>query len=817
MAIAKPFTLFFLLAFSICSTPAEDLETYKTQRNEILAPLGNLEISDSEAFDQVASNILQILKIEKEETGTLWVNILRKEKNALVTSYLTSEIAFDVKESIHEQLENKKEEIGEAIQAHKEQFVENKAGLVAAIVKTFKDFTEQLINTAKDLIDKDFRNSFNEVYTTPSTETKDFEIEADVSEGLADEVFNWIGDILETLEVDLDDDTGADYENEIANNFGTEYKKYYSETQSNYERLINLCHTGINEVSGEVFNMYALIQVSTNVPADKRLSRMSLLIEFLTLMPEVITQEATIQSFEAKVVSTKKYYLGHPDNVDAEFEGLHKIIYNKLLNSVSDHVSTKIAYGFLSNYFITLMGYSPSHVVPFMHHHHIDEKNILPLLSSESQTLVGDSLKVISVLVGLEFSNVSSDWFKDILRSVHILLNLNVRNIQVWTDMSSMLSEALISHQGQGELKGYLYNTICEFIDLNQEDLDDTNWNIYFDQYINLLFSNDDELAVKYYLQLKTSNVYFYLQETPFDVSFLSSIPNEGYAKTVTDILGNEGYTNTRTLLWNAYKSITGDSYIDSFNSGKYLMNFVNTDVSSTHFMKSTYHITRTDPVQKSTAGKIGGKINVVYKARSERIKEKESLGTTSNKIVVDETPIEENPIEETQNEENIINLIRKNEEVQELLIVQPEPIESISDVVPGFKETQEQVIKDKERREVLQQKIEDIFNEDNVVGHLEELNTPEVDEESHEIVTGVEPNKTLEEEIIEVPKNIVIEKVGELTNAEMKILEDVDALDMIKQIQELVDEDGNVTEFVWVKVVPKNSKCHDTLFGINN
>ena len=129
---------------------------------------------------------------------------------------------------------------------------------------------------------------------------------------------------------------------------------------------------------------------------------------------------------------------------------------------------------------------------------------------------------------------------------------------------------------------------------------------------------------------------------------------------------------------------------------------------------------------------------------------------------------------------------------------------ENINEVIPGIQAIIGKAQERKKQREEVQQQIEDIFNESVVQKEMSKQN--EIDEE-----VEVSLKKT-EEQV--APENIVIPLIGNLTPQEMKLLQHDNVLGILKEIKELVDEDGNVTEFVYVKIVPKNSKCAENIFG---
>ena len=783
MAKQPTLILIFVLAIGLMAATGAD------KVHALLRPLLDLSIDNKEAINQVSHGVLTALNLpDSEENKDVWVKLLTKEQVHLGQGELVPDrSAFDVlSEELDHQVEAIKSEVGEA-------------------KDTFRAVAERVVRQHVEKAGALLRQSINSRLPglCQSREHEDTELVIDRS--MADQFPEHLFGVLDQVDQDLGVVSTEEEINELVDLFVNAFDDLLDEEMDKAHSVLSFCRfpKDLLLITGQA--LLAQVQEEVHVPVAQRASRLAHLCQLLTMLQDEDGSFEHVHLFVNELSLAHQKLVKSPAQCPADFQEVLAAAIGDFLPHIDARVSSEAAFKWAKQLLTRPMLSNADHVALFMKGH-VDRRH-LPLLSSNAPVNSRANLFAVEYLVATDFKDVHKEWLTATLQHMRVLLRMDHQLLRTWSSMSVMLHEDVANRLNSDEFMDLVHQVVLDFLDSNGLKVDDGNWNVFLDQFINAFYSENYRPVVGSYFPLKVLNAHFYTDLPHFDLQFLSFVPDEESVGMLSRLLEQDNFKMLRAIAWNAHKSVTKDDSAETLRSGKYLLTFNNAAVSSEHFQKAgvsqaQLKSNQQRPPRPANYGKIiitfaGSKGRSGQEGPSEadtrerpaqehpdlhEEDESEEGQARQHKIVVNgltRSPkrhfsLSRSDLDEsvTEYEEHLDNF-RSSESVE---------VEDLAEMSPALRRSVSLVEESKKRTDRLRETIEEIFDKE-----------------------GGRPNEKGQ-------STLVI--LGELQPELEKLIGQADLEELLRLQNVFGDDSGQETEVVLVKFVPKNSDCHEKVFG---
>ena len=795
MAIALKTSLLLILTMGCIGTPLEDMIELETYRSPVLTSLNDYSLNNDAAVKLVNERILSILDIQPSlENVGFWLDLLTSEVQIPLTKITEIDIQNKLEEELNEEsveLELELIALQESIEFLKVEEEEKQEIMRDTLVKNgFNSIAAQLAIKMQKLLLSEVIVQFTNQYNSKAYNELTFLEE--VANKLVNQVLDKMNYFNQEKNIVFEEEASTNIQKIIIGRLTAFNNNEFADIYT----LMDLCKHGTNYMRVEVQFAFSAIQVLDNISAESRVGRMGLLTEFLMVLSKKNAAPEALSDLSNRLFNYKYLIYQGTNYENKEFAAIYLAVYSRFLILYESLISSENSYVLAKKVLTIGMDIAQTHLHDFA----LTQKRLvgLPIISEGVDTRNNaELLRVIDFINTLDFHEVDQQWWNSILSKMEMLLNVESGILKLNSYSTILISPSLqLTYEANFEFYQEIYRTLLDFTEINGSQLSIMNWNIYFDQYINKLY-DADLMVQKYYLAMKVKNVFIYQGVEPFEISFVDFVSGQEEAIAMKNSLENTGFRNVRIILWNAYGKLTNDRKKASLMNGIFLTSMNNKMVSSVHFdcVKFSYFLN----LQKVEEFSQKDILNIKIKVRDElfvnklsspeksSIKEESSL----NKIVVD---INEDNSEPLNNESNVLKIDESSKliEIKNDLVKQEEEeqklIESnISPIKINLFESQKE---DKEKGDQIEQQIEEILKENEVLDDIDLVKQE---------TTGNE---------------VEVKQLNDLlTPQERKLLEQENLLEILETMTEIEDDEGNKTQFAYVKLVPNGSDCYQKIF----
>lgn len=871
MARAIATSLFMILAVGVLATPAEEMERYQGYRSPLLESLGNLKISDEEALRGVASQVNSVLGVADDESNKeLWVELIAKKRQIPELAESTESIKAANNEAFNAEIN----QLYSKLSAIKESSLgkeEKKAQLLKASTEGLTAAANNAIPGLKKFVVAEYRSNFRNLYSKIGQNDK-LELESSGASDFAVEIVEKMNEIITNYKVALSEEFSEGLQNTIFEELKGSHQLRHQLTQ-----VFSLLTRGAYMLRIETAYMFQAIQHYNQIDESHRLSRFNLLAKLLVLFGQIQNKFEEIGDITEQIYAYRKGVVRRTIEEDKNFSSLFGKIASDYLVILNKQIGFEVSRALGRRLIVVAQELDQSHFAPFLLKH-ISEHGGLPTISSSGYSQNSkELLEVVACITSLPSNELSSAWWSEVAQNFDLLLKINPNVLNVAGYASLMFTGATVLDGNHNDAFSVFYNLVLEFLETNGAKMSPENYNRYLDQYINLA-ADRSKLVQSYYLVFKVHNIYHYENKEEFDVKFSQFAASEDDAKAMGKWLVDNDYKKIKVLLWNAYAKWSGDKKKSSNESFKFVSAYLGQSVSSKYFDHYKLEFTVEEGskqarmshvssisitfAEKESRGKLKSTVVQDNSAKNSPVKELEIIKEVSPKRI-EEPVVQKSPIKEkTPNKiiidagEPIVNKEENTNVIQEPTQIEDDHYRCSSHGSP-VQENDTPVDLNKKESFKLPEGLDvslDHFDED----ELKNLQTPKLvrtDSLSH--YPGPQLSELANEEIAKVvakeyinelfdkilndvqfdapstPEKIVEQPVetklqeevkedpvdintlnGDLTEEEKEILSQPNLAEILSHINEFTDEEGNETKILYVKLIPKQSDCYNTLFA---
>jgi predicted transcriptional regulator len=852
--------LFLICAVAAALNLEGIISAYKPFRSNVLSPLADLALTDKEALDKISTRINQLLGVPLDQKD-FWTKIVAKETTYDAPEVSSEDIkavlekAFEVLQDLTPQLRKEKQSLtGDA--------TSQKAALSAAAKATLTAKAGELKSLLHEFIKARFRSDFRNLLKYP---TPDMKLVGDTA-GLSSlrALLNQAAETAynqQDLDFDLDPSFVKGLGDEIRDSLAALEKFAFELTE-----LLLFFTYGAEKMRTEAEHMFFAIQYHTAVSDERRLSRMDVILKMLVYFGKSGNQSSKINSifelFRGYYKSSINFsYLG--EDVDSavfdnpDFQPLFRVVVRNFLTFVNDQASPREAYAFAVKLLASHQTVSMNHLRPYLEE--LKKTADFPVIPAEkSEASKAQYLKIISYLIVLNYDEVNQDWWRGALAIVDNLLTVDATTLKVLAFLSIEMDFNITPYTvDTAKFLDAHFEAIIAFLAAEGSKIVEFK-NSYpdFDKFLDT-YAATNKAAKPFYLRSKIQNIFASNDKLPFETKFenfaseeefkiLNVHPPKPDPKNLENpVLGPlPTHPKLSITAWNAWAKEEANKVklsetnkdpvlykskatLKAQREGKHLQRLMNgSSIDTILFPHLKVGITE-KAVEQATvetpiAHTFAVSFNVNDAATTLNLKEK---APTENKITSDSgISKEESPVENKLNEQELEQLASKlsrqnsiipNPALEEMIEVQIEETRKSDEIqrqiTQVLEDAQEEADKEaeKEPEEISsgEKKEPETFEHHNVDVN-EEVDTigplPELKRHQGAIYGNIESEE----------KALVNPIHNFLTPKERALLEQPNLEEALNELNELVDEDGQVTTFVMVKLIPKKSDCFESLFA---
>jgi hypothetical protein len=396
------------------------------------------------------------------------------------------------------------------------------------------------------------------------------------------------------------------------------------------------------------------------------------------------------------------------------------------------------------------------------------------------------------------------------------LLKIDSGVLNVLSYVTLQLSEAITPLAGHEEFLATHFNALLEFLEVNGQYLIPETYFQHFSKFLDLIFEKS-ELAKKYYFLMKLQNIYAAPLNAAFTVDFITYAASDEAAKELGKFATENGYDTLTKITWNAFVRKTKNnkgSALRAFAHFKEFNGQKGADFLWFNHANFQFTVDSSLKQKRPTSSFKDVVIKISDSQANLSIKKPNPKEKSPNKIVIDagEVQIEDTPsgadqdkkspakVDDLSNQGPVYEQPANVVETVVAVSIPSEPLEKL--IVEQIKENKE--------AEKIEEQIIQILKEPEV----KEPEIKQAEEKAPENQNVVEEPK--KDTPVEQKKETVTinEIAGALTPKEKKLLEQSNLRELIGQVSEIIDEDGNVTKLVYAKVIPHLSDCYKSIFA---
>lgn len=317
------------------------------------------------------------------------------------------------------------------------------------------------------------------------------------------------------------------------------------------------------------------------------------------------------------------------------------------------------------------------------------------------------------------------------------------------------------------------YDQLLSFTELNAEQLSEEDYFILFDKFLNQVYESDP-LVQKYYVIMKCLNIYTSPESPVFDIEFVNFAADLHQAEEVIAQLRSKKGKQIVSFYLMGYQKKWNDRTKESYQSNLFLQKFSGQKVTSDIFPHAKMSFNQVTTVSERVRNKNFSQITVVIpkfvKGQAEKMKSPEK---SPHKILIDKPVEDHDHKDQIDNSEQLSPALRKSSDTLAI-----EPVNTIKEEM-----------------------IEDKIKEEKIIQQVNNILTPS--EKDKADLSFDKPEKEI----------ILDELAGEITQQERNLLMQENLLEILQSTSELIDSEGNVTKFVYAKMVPHSTDCFNTIY----
>lgn len=805
MSYAIKASLFLILGALVMSTPEADMELYKSYRSPILDPLGDLQLSEAEALQKISANINSVMGLpNNSEHKDFWIDLISKKSKYQAPASADE----DMKKPIIDQINLESKALFRKVDELKnDASIKGEEALLKAqseaTVHGFKSICRKAAdNLAQSLlVDLKQQFAFN---IHNSVEDPKLEKKKTVATDLVHAVIDEIKVFIEKLNVDIEESLPEELQSIIYASLSEVDPILHQMAQ-----ILNLITNGSYMLQIEALNMFAAIQHFTEVPAATRISRMFLISRLLVLFGHLNQTWGNVERLIITIIKYRKSVLRGETPEDAAFAKIYAKVARDLVVIINQQAGTELSFDLAKRLIIVSQEVKQSQAVPFLLAH--TKSTNWPLIPrSDLPKNSRYYLKTISIISALTFKDIDNKWWDSVLFETDHLLEVDAGVTNVLAYGTLQLSESITPLKDHEEFLSTHFNALLEFLEVNGEYVTSENYFKHFSTFIDLVYEKS-ELAKKYYFLMKVQNIYASPTTSSYPINFLPYAPSEKEAKELGEFATAQKFDNLRKLIWNAYVTRTKDNTGKAQRAFKHFLEFSGkTQVPFETFNHANFQFTVDDSVRQKRPASSFKEVTIkVSEAQASfSLKQPSPKDKSPNKISIDAGSNEEKQlVDDLAN--NIPALTRHDANpVIAQVTIPNEPLEKL--VQDQIKETKEQ---EKIEEQITKLLIDpEVKKPEETVSEIKE----NVSEAKDETVVTESPVQKKDEPIEQKKEEPVVinEIAGALTPKEKKLLEQKNLRELLGQVNELIDEDGNSTKLVYVKMIPRESQCYNSIFA---
>lgn len=796
MAIAFRTSLFFLIGLAAAFNPLKDMQDLAEFRSPLLASLGDLSLSDEDALNQISNRINEVLEIPNDDKHkNFWIDLISRKESFKVSEAPSESIS----ETLKQKLSDEVDQLKAAAQKIKDDAGDNDVDeeVTKAVLAGIRDIAAKVSADMSKLILADARQQFADLVDSTSAD-KELKIKKHVANDLAELMIEKMNEFIEEFEADIDED----FSNEIQAVL-FDAVKLTNPVSHNLAQVLLLVSNGAYMLRIESRYMFAAIQHYTEVPAKDRLSRMLIIARLLVLFGHLNNKLDEVNDLSNLVFAYRQAVVKGDEQEDANFAPLYRALVRDYITILGQQISTETSYQLGKRLLTTAQEITQTHMVGYIKNR--IARNSLPHLSLADLPLNSkDYLEVVNAITTLDFKDVTTSWWNEALLGFDKLLAIPPQVLNTLGYASLLLSESFLPLDKHEEFFDTLYAQLLEFLQNNGAQLSPETFGVYFDQYINEV-AKRNPLAQKHYLALKTQNIFFITSAPTYSVVFNPYVATIEEAKALGRSLSKDDFKKTIALMFNAY--VAGFDKKESaspVNTFVFMKEFSGASVPIERFSHATLNFRVKESAKQKRNVDQYATVQLKFSdgQNDASLIKKEK---TPNKIIIDAG---EDQIEDLKTPK----LVRTDGPEHRVIPTQVAQVEQVQapQELPSI-QIQLSVIPVEKLENLVQEQIQEKEHEEkieNQVNQILEEAQPQQDE--------VQPKQDSPKDIQPVtqPEADLNQLQGDLSNTEKKILAQKNLKEVLDQIDEITDGEGNTTKFVYVKLIPKLSDCYKTLFG---
>lgn len=784
-----------MLALAVVAGPLEDMQSLAEFRSPLLTSLGDLKLSDEEALNQISSRINEVLEIPNDaQNKDFWIDMITKKRTFAPKQATTDSILEALKAQVEEECGKLFAATQALVQKQEANWGEKE---INEVLGGFRAVANSVAAKMTEMVVNDARAQFAHAVDSAVID-KELKIKQGVATELANLLIEKMNEFNEAFE-DVDLGIDEDFSNEIQGVLSASIKLTNPLSHS-LGQVLSLMTNGAYMLRIEARFMFAAIQHYTEVPAKDRLSRMLVIARLLVLFGQLNNKLEEVNDLSNTIFAFRQAIIKGDAQEDANFAPLFRAFTRDYITIINQQISTEASFTMGKRLLTISQELVQSHLTEFVKAR-VAEHSLPHLSLAELPQNSKDYLEVINAITALDFADVTAPWWNEVLLGYDRLLAVDPNVINTAGYASILLSSSITPVEGHLEFLNALYALLLEFLELNGSQLSPENYGVYFDQYINSA-AQQSPLIQKYYLQLKVHNIYCIPATKTFDVVFNNFAATADEAKALGQALSAGNFERVDKMLFNAYARHTGDKKASSKNSFLYIQKLSGATVPSDKFNHGNFGFTVKESAKQKR--KEEGIVTVHIKFSDAKpegaiVKKEKTPAKSPNKIVIDQGEEENLP------DPGELKLVRTdgNDHYSYSSHGSPVKEEESPQELPSI-QRQPSLIPNKELETLVQQQIEQKEAEEKVESQITQILEPK------NPVTEAD-SKTAQQQEPEADLN---ELQGDLTDTEKKVLLQKNLKEVLGQLSEITDADGNTTKFVYVKLIPKKSDCYHTLFS---
>lgn len=798
MGYAIKASLFLILGALVAATPAEDMKAYQAYRGPLMESLGDLSLSDEEALKKISDFVNSALDLpQNEQNKNFWIDLISGK-----AKYAVPEFDANFQETLSNKVKAQSKTLFQKVQAlgsqgqyqkdeaalQQAQSEETTKGFKALAAEISQDLAKALLNDIKSQFAFSVNNKNSESHLESKTKTA-----TDLVHLFIDEINNFI----EQLNVDVSEDLPEEIQALVYNDVRAQDPKFHKISQ-----VLTLITNGAYLIKIEAMYMFASIQHFSEVAAAKRVSRMALINRLLVLFGHLCQTWGDAEDFIVSIINYRKGVIRGDIPEDKAFTGIYNQVARDLIVIINQQAGIELSFDLGRRLLILCQELKQTHVIPFLLHQ--VKSNNLPHLPAEGAPAHSRHyLKIVSFITSLTFKDIPNAWWEEVMIGFDNLLQIDSGVLNMLSYVTLQLSEPITALANHEEFLGIHFNALLEFLEVNGEYLIPETYFQHFSKFLDLIVEKS-ELAKKYYFLLKLQNIYAAPTTAAFPIDFNVYAADENAAKELGKFATESGYETLSKITWNAFVRKTKNNKGSALRAFAHFKEFSGQKaVDFMLFNHANFQFTVDSSVkQKRPSSSFKDVVIKISDSQANLSLKKVNKDKSPNKITIDagETEIDDLAVEEVKPEV-------KNVETPAIVVVNipNAPLEKLV----------EEQIKENKQAEKIEEQIIQILKEPEPEVKQAEDNQPSNQIEEPAKLHDIDEAPKKETPVEQKAETVTINEIaGALTPKEKKLLEQKNLRELIGQVSEIIDEDGNVTKLVYAKVIPHQSDCFKSIFA---